>query len=204
MKYDLRMPSSLGSALQVHPARPGRLLNIFDATSCLDKDLALFALAATHGGCQASAWHRIASNASQYATGDSHLPCRWRGIMDHPSIPDKEAYASVWRTDLHRHLNMRAYLAQMIYIEQWPYGASSVKPTVLRGLGLPKLAQHIHMCRQHGLTRPTAVLTGYDRVDKCFRTSAAKEHPPRLCEALVRASFLSLRQRIRRSGFSYV
>ena len=124
--------------------------------------------------------------------------------MDHPSIPDKEAYASVWRTDLHRHLNMRAYLAQMIYIEQWRYGASSVKPTVLRGLGLPKLAQHIHMCRQHGLTRPTAVLTRYDRVNKCFRTSAAKEHPPRLCEALVRASFLSLRQRIRRSGFSYV
>jgi hypothetical protein len=125
-------------------------------------------------------------------------------IMEHPSLPDNESYASIWRTSVHRALIMRAYLAQMIYVEQWRFGALSVKPTVLRGVGLPKLARHIHSCRVPNLKRPTAVLAGYDPVAKRFRTSAAKEYPPQFCEAIIRSAFWSLRLRIRSSGLHHV
>ena len=125
-------------------------------------------------------------------------------IMEHPSLPDDENFASIWRTLHHRSLVMRAYLAQMIYIEQWRFGAQSVKPTILRGLGLPKLARHIHSCRIPGLPRPTKVLSGYDSMAKQFRTSAAKEYPPQLCEALIRSAFSSLKMRVQSSGVHQV
>ena len=125
-------------------------------------------------------------------------------IMEHPALPDDESFASIWRTVHHRCIVMRAYLAQMIYIEQWRFGAQSVKPTILRGLGLPKLARHIHSCRVPGLPRPTKVLSGFDRTAKQFRTSAAKEYPPQLCEALIRSAFLSLKMRVQRSGVHHV
>ena len=125
-------------------------------------------------------------------------------IMEHPALPENEEYASIWRTLIHRHLIMRAPMAQMVRIEQWRYGAPSVKPTILRGLGLPKLAKHLHACKQPDLKRPTAVLAGYDRTKRCFRTSAAKEYPAGLCEALVRSAFMSLRLRLQRSGTAVV
>ena len=121
-------------------------------------------------------------------------------IMEHPSLPDDEEFASIWRTMIRRFLLMRAPMAQMVRIEQWRYGASSVKPTILRGIGLPKLAQHLHACKQPNLTRPTVVLSGYDRTKGCFRTAAAKEYPAGLCEALVWSSFQSLRLRLRTAG----
>jgi hypothetical protein len=121
-------------------------------------------------------------------------------IMEHPAIPENEEYASIWRTLIHRHLIMRAPMAQMVRIEQWRYGAPSVKPTILRGLGLPKLAKHLHACKQPDLKRPTTVLAGFDRTKGCFRTSAAKEYPAGLCEALVRSAFQSLKLRLLRSG----
>ncbi len=127
----------------------------------------------------------------------------WAGggsIMEHPAIPENEEYASIWRTLIHRHLIMRAPMAQMVRIEQWRYGAPSVKPTILRGLGLPKLAKHLHACKQPDLKRPTTVLAGFDRTKGCFRTSAAKEYPAGLCEALVRSAFQSLKLRLLRSG----
>ena len=68
------------------------------------------------------------------------------------------------------------------------------------GIGLPKLAQHLHACRKADLKRPTAVLSGYDAAKKCFRTAAAKEYPAGLCEALVKSSFQSLRLRLKAAG----
>ena len=115
-------------------------------------------------------------------------------IMEHPAIPDDPTSASIWRRKLHLDLFTRAHLAQLIYIEHWRCGAMSVKPPVLRGLGLPKLARHLHDCKDPSLKRPTAVLSGYDRTKKCFRTSAAKEYPPKLREALVRSAFQCLRR----------
>ena len=125
-------------------------------------------------------------------------------IMEHPAIPSDPTFASIWRTTIHADLFKRAPLANLVYIEQWRYGAMSVKPTMLRGLGLPKLASHLHECKDTNLTRPTAVLSGYDSAKGCFRTAAAKEYPPKLCEALVRSAFRSLRLRIAKQQMSFV
>ena len=57
--------------------------------------------------------------------------------MEHPALPDDEGFASIWRTMIHRLLLMRAPMAQLVRIEQWRYGAMSVKPTILRGLDYP-------------------------------------------------------------------
>lgn len=118
-------------------------------------------------------------------------------VMEHPSIPDNEEFASIWRTPQHRHLVMKAPEAQLVYIEQWRYGAESVKPTILRGLGLPRLARHLHSCRCPGMVRPTKVLAGFDHAQQRFRTSAAKEYPAGLSEGIVRSAFLSLQERMR-------
>ena len=118
-------------------------------------------------------------------------------VMEHPSIPDNEELASIWRTPQHRHLVMRAPEAQLVYIEQWRYGAESVKPTILRGLGLPRLARHLHSCRCPGMVRPTKVLAGFDHAKQRFRTAAAKEYPAGLSEGIVRSAFLSLQMRLR-------
>lgn len=121
-------------------------------------------------------------------------------VMEHPSIPDNEEFASIWRTPQHRNLVMRAPEAQLVYIEQWRYGAESVKPTILRGLGLPRLARHLHSCRCPGMVRPTKVLAGFDHAKQRFRTAAAKEYPAGLSEGIVRSAFLSLQERMRRTA----
>ena len=113
-------------------------------------------------------------------------------IMEHPAIPDDPTYASIWRTKLHLDLFTRAHLPS------WSTSGSGVIVQCRWGLGLPKLARHLHDSKDPSLKRPTAVLSGYDR----FRTSAAKEYPPKLCEALVRSAFRSLRRRIHSQGFS--
>ena len=117
--------------------------------------------------------------------------------MQHPSMPDDESFASIWRSALHRQLVMRAPASQLVYIEQWRYGAASLKPTILRGLGLPYLARHLHLCRCPDMVRPTKVLAGFDHEAKQFRTAAAKEYPPGLSEGIVRSAFASLQIRMR-------
>ena len=121
-------------------------------------------------------------------------------IMEHPAIPDDEAFASIWRTPLHQHLVMKAPDAQLVYLEQWRYGADSVKPTILRGLGLPRLARYLHQCRCPGMVRPTKVLAGFDHAQRRFRTAAAKEYPAGLSEGMIRSAFSSLRDRMQRTA----
>ena len=70
------------------------------------------------------------------------------------------------------------------------------KPTILRGLGLPSLARHLHSHRLPQAVRPTPVLSGYGHARKRFRISAAKEYPHGRCKALVHSAFSSLKQRL--------
>ena len=86
-------------------------------------------------------------------------------VMKHRSIPDDPSHASICRTfHHHRNVVMKALYAQMVYIEQWRYGAMSLKPTVLRGLGLPGVAKQLHLCEVPDLKRPTATLSGFDNI----------------------------------------
>eukprot|EP00435_Cladocopium_sp_Y103_P037818 s2577_g10.t1 len=121
-------------------------------------------------------------------------------LMEHPAWPSDPTFASIWRTDLHRDLLMKCPHALEVYIEQWRYGADCVKPTVLRGLGLPDINHFLHSCALPHAIRPTKVLAGFDESTKTFRTSAAKEYPSDLCQAMIRSTFGSLRSRIASAG----
>eukprot|EP00435_Cladocopium_sp_Y103_P026565 s3814_g6.t1 len=76
-------------------------------------------------------------------------------LMEHPAIPEDPDYASIWRTDLHKNVVMRCPHAKEVYVEQWRYGADCVKPTILRGIGLPGIETYLHQFRIPGAVRPS-------------------------------------------------
>ena len=84
-------------------------------------------------------------------------------IMEHPAMPDQPDYASIWRTPLHQSLVMQCPFRQLVYIEQWRYGAASVKPTILRGLGLYlgllDISMHIGYLGQFDHSRGSPAMT---------------------------------------------
>eukprot|EP00435_Cladocopium_sp_Y103_P067591 s210_g30.t1 len=121
-------------------------------------------------------------------------------LMEHPSEPRDQSYASIWRTDIHRNLIMRGPSAIEVYLEQWRYGADCIKPTVLRGVGLPGIDKFLRSHSFPDAVRPKRVLEGYDEQSRSFRTSAAKEYPSGLCQAMIHSVFQALHERIRREG----
>ena len=123
-------------------------------------------------------------------------------IQEHPAPHDDETYASVWRTDLQRCLCSTAPCAQQVRIQQWKFGATAVKPTVLRTMGISRAAGILHRHEVPGAVRPTSVLAGLDTGTGDFRTAQAKEYPTGLCRALVATMLEGLAQRRRRHGDS--
>ena len=107
-------------------------------------------------------------------------------LMEHPDLPGDPSYASSWRTDLHRNVIQALPDACEHHIQQWRYGAASVKPTLLRALGhKPHVTRGV--LRQYELadaTYPTQQLGGKNELGE-FRTAAAKEYPEQLCKCLV-------------------
>ena len=65
-------------------------------------------------------------------------------VMEHPAPHSNPDYASVWRTALQRLICGGAPGFQLLEVEQWRYGASPVKPTTLRLMGLPPSAEILH------------------------------------------------------------
>eukprot|EP00435_Cladocopium_sp_Y103_P062071 s386_g23.t1 len=125
-------------------------------------------------------------------------------LMEHPSWPRDLSYASIWRTDIHRDLIMHGPYATEVYLEQWKFEADCVKPTVLRGVGLPDIDILLHDHCLPDAVRPARVLSGYDEQTRSFRTAAAKEYPAGLCKAMICACFKSLRARLNTEGIKSV
>ena len=107
-------------------------------------------------------------------------------LMEHPDRPGDPSYASSWRTDLHLNVIQALPDACEHHIQQWRYGAASVKPTLLRALGhKPHVTRRV--LRQFELanaTYPTQQLGGKNELGE-FRTAAAKEYPEQLCKCIV-------------------
>ena len=120
--------------------------------------------------------------------------------MERPEIPQDESYPSIWRTALHRSYHMEFPEKALLHIQQWQFGAHTVKPTVLRFLGLPKVAKHFWKQRDVVYERPAATLQGYDPTTKQFRTASAKEYPGHLCRAIATAMLESMAHRLRTEG----
>ena len=76
-------------------------------------------------------------------------------IQEHPAPHDDETYASVWRTDLQRCICSTAPCAQQVRIQQWKFGATAVKPTVLRTMGISRAAGILHRHEVPGAVKPT-------------------------------------------------
>eukprot|EP00438_Fugacium_kawagutii_P007342 Skav219309 [mRNA] locus=scaffold1152:30478:33513:+ [translate_table: standard] len=122
------------------------------------------------------------------------------GVMEHPRTPEDVSYASVWRTEVQQGFLGQLDAAIICAVNQFQFGASSVKPTNLRALGMDGFLRYIHEEKDTTIPKPQAVLQGYDYFQKAYRTSAAKEYPPALCRALIKASFRALAVRRQRQG----
>ena len=125
-------------------------------------------------------------------------------IKEHPATPRPPDFASVWRTDLHRNIVMSAPGAQHVLVEQWKYGAASVKPTHLSILGLPPSGRSLRASELPNLERPTTTLHGVDPASGQFRTAKAKEYPSGLCRALVVVTLSGLRRRVADEGWNII
>jgi len=106
-------------------------------------------------------------------------------ILEHPEIPEDDAFASVWRTPIQHRLCGAAPGHQRLHIQQWKYGAPAIKPTLLRIMGLPRSATTLHAQALPGVRKRDRVLAGRDEASGQFRTACAKEYPSGLCRALV-------------------
>ena len=118
-------------------------------------------------------------------------------IMGHPNLAEGEDYASTWRMPIQSRLWKAAPGHQHLHIQQWKYGADSIKPTptLLRAMGLPPSATTLPGQALPGLTKPLKVLAGRDELTGQFRTAGAKEYPEGLCKALVHTLFGGLATR---------
>jgi hypothetical protein len=120
-------------------------------------------------------------------------------LCEHPAPHEQAEYASVWRTPLQNLLCAAAPDAKQIHIQQWKFGASSTKPTVIRAMGIPQAAGVLHRHEVPGCVKPVKVLAGIDD-SGTFRTAQAKEYPTELCKALVATLLDGLARRRTRSG----
>lgn len=122
-------------------------------------------------------------------------------VMEHPMLPKSEEHASVWSTSYNLNFLMQLPAAKACAFEQWRYGSSAIKPTLLRALGLPSFSSKF---LAHGevpvQSRPTTLLGGFDWMKKHYRTAAAKECPSHMCFALLDAALDSLAHRLQQEG----
>eukprot|EP00435_Cladocopium_sp_Y103_P050732 s1235_g15.t1 len=103
------------------------------------------------------------------------------GILEHPSEPDDEAAASIWRLPLVQ-LLMTLPGVDSFQLAQGLLGAASVKGTRLLTInlpGLPKSIRRFALCKD----LPKGQSIGLTS-EGAFRTSFLKEYPPAFCGAL--------------------
>ena len=120
-------------------------------------------------------------------------------LKEHPAWPVNPDHASIWRTPLHVELVKQVALTNEVLIYQWKFGAASVKPTVIRTLGMKHPRDVFRSCELEGVQKPDAQLGGLNESGE-FRTASAKEYPDAMCKALVCAGLSSLRHKITTEG----
>lgn len=81
-------------------------------------------------------------------------------ILEHPEIPEDDAFASVWRTPIQRRLCGAAPGHRRLHIQQWKYGAPAIKPRLLGIMGLPRSATTLRAQTLPGVRKPDRVLAG--------------------------------------------
>ena len=114
--------------------------------------------------------------------------------MEHPAPRKDTEIPSSWSSPaLHRYASQLE--AQRHYVEQYKYGATGVKPTLLRSLNLARFHQ-VHETADESAQRPTQGLQGVDAHGR-WRTAYAKEYPSELNKGLAIGVLASLRLQVR-------
>ena len=120
-------------------------------------------------------------------------------MEEHPASSGVPGQASSWQSALNTHFAKGLEHAWPIRIDQWRFGASSVKPTVLRVIGAPQARFEIWKHTDPHAIRPknTAQLRGVDTSTGEFKTAGAKEYPAGLSRAMAMVLLKELSAKIR-------
>lgn len=118
-------------------------------------------------------------------------------LLEHPADPQEDPKPSSWQSQLHKVYAAALPGTEPIRIDQWKYGADSIKPTVIRSMGGDKRTRFDLLSHQnHELPRPTKILAGVDESGK-FKTAAAKEYPSLLSRALATTLLQTIQRGLR-------
>ena len=107
-------------------------------------------------------------------------------LLEHPADPCEDPKASSWQSSFHRVYAAALPGCTPIRINQWKYGAESVKPTVIRAMGGKCAKAELLRHQDHSLPFPSKRLFGIDSNGQ-FKTAAAKEYPWLLSRSLASA-----------------
>ena len=105
-------------------------------------------------------------------------------LLEHPADPGEHPKVSSWQSGLHKTYAAALPGMRPIRIDQWKFGAESVKPTVIRSIGgTPATKSELLRFQRDDFNYPVQRLAGLDSTGR-FRTAAAKEYPWLLSQAL--------------------
>ena len=126
-------------------------------------------------------------------------------MEEHPASSGVPGQASSWQSALNTHFAKGLEHAWPIRIDQWRFGASSVKPTVLRVIGAPQARFEIWKYTDPHAIRPksTAQLRGVDACTGEFKTAGAKEYPAGLSRAMAMVLLKELHAKIRSGSVQF-
>ena len=118
-------------------------------------------------------------------------------LLEHPADPNEEGKCSSWQSCLHQHYAKSVINTKPVRINQWRYGAPTVKPTVIRVMNATRADRELHQHYVEGLEKPSAKLGGVNSQGE-FHTAAAKEYPAAMSRALATSIVKELAIKLKR------
>eukprot|EP00435_Cladocopium_sp_Y103_P074137 s70_g47.t1 len=106
-------------------------------------------------------------------------------MSEHPGVPSDESRPSTWRAGITQLLRAHCDV-RFSQIQQWEWGAASVKPTGILTHKLPWGIRSLRKCVLPHVRRPNVVSIGRDEHGE-FKTEKLKEYPWALSEGMARA-----------------
>ena len=119
-------------------------------------------------------------------------------LEEHPAASGIEGQASSWQSSLHKHFAAHVENSWPIRVDQWRFGADSVKPTVLRVMGAPSARFEIwrHTDKSAKRPLPKDQLRGLDSSTGEFKTASAKEYPTGLSKAIAQVILKEIQEKV--------
>lgn len=75
-------------------------------------------------------------------------------LLEYPADQSEEGKSSSWQSQLHQHYSRHVAHSGPIRVDQWRYGAPTVKPTVIRAMGAQEAKFELHHHYLVGIQKP--------------------------------------------------